>query len=73
MVRQVSDADIVVTLMTRPDLQLVSNTVRVETSLCSVELSDADSVDPERRCPYYSIRTLNSVSDLSDVSVKEIY
>jgi hypothetical protein len=58
----VSDADIVVTLMTRPDLQLTSNTDGVETTLCSVGLSDADSVDPER-LRHYSVMTLNSVSD----------
>ena len=68
-----SDVAVVVTLIIRPDLQLVSNTVRVETSLCSVRLSDADSVDPEKRCPYYSIMTLNSVSDLSDMTLKKNY
>jgi len=64
-----SDAAIVVTLMTRPELQPVLSTARLETSLFSVRLSDADSVDPERSCPFYSIITLFSISDLSDMSL----
>lgn len=68
-----SNAGIVATLMTLPDLQLVSNTVRVEASLCSVRLSDADPIDPERRCNFYLIITLFSISDLSDMSLREIY